>query len=350
MTFIPDETIKKVETLIKEQMYCRDIPGLAVGIVSNHELIFQRGYGWADHGHKKKMTADAIFHMASISKLFTATAVMQLVEQGILELDKPFVNYLPDFNPQQSLVKQITIRQLLSHTSGMPDCEDYEWELAREDDTALHEYVLGQSGMMLLSQPGERFNYSNIAYEILGDIVSIQSGVSFDNYCKQNLLNQMEMLSSDFIKGRVDQNRLVTPHVKDAENKICVSPVFPYNRAHGPSSTLYATVEELSRFACSIMQVWQGKNVPVLKHQTLMTMLTPQASIKEAEQIGLGWFISQYADETFYGHEGNDIGFRTTFAMIPSKGLAMIVLANLQTASTRKIMRGIYDIVFSEMK
>ncbi|SMP37976.1 serine hydrolase domain-containing protein [Anoxynatronum buryatiense] len=345
MKTMQDNIVKEIDQMIKDQMYYRDIPGLSIGIVLNHELKLQKGYGWADYALNKEMSADAIFHMASISKLFTATAVMQLVEQRVLDLNKPFIRYLPDFKPEQPMVNEITLKQMLSHTSGMPDCDDYEWELAREDEAALHEYVMSQTDISLVSQPGERFNYSNIAYEILGDIVRYQSGISFDDYCWQYLLNPLEMKSSHFIMKMVDQQRLVSPHIKDDDNKIRVSPVFPYNRAHGPSSTLYSTVEELSRFACSMMTLWQRKHSPVLKYNTLMTMLTPEAKIKEEEQIGLGWFISQYDQQTFYGHEGNDIGFRTTFAMIPSKGLAIIVLANLQTASTRKIMRGIYDII-----
>ncbi|MDW7678717.1 MAG: serine hydrolase, partial [Bacillota bacterium] len=119
--------------------------------------------------------------------------------------------------------------------------------------------------------------------------------------------------------------------------------VFPYHRAHGPSSTLYSTVKELSLFAAAMMDTLEKKREDIIAPATLKTMMSYQAVIKSGERIGLGWFISDYADQLFYGHEGNDIGFRTTFAMIPQKRTAIIVLANLQTASTRKIMRTIYD-------
>jgi CubicO group peptidase (beta-lactamase class C family) len=153
----------------------------------------------------------------------------------------------------------------------------------------------------------------------------------------------MGMHQSDFLKERVSPDRLVQPHTKDRDNQVKVSEVFPYHRAHGPSSTLYSTVEELGLFAAAMMDIFEGSREDIIAPATMNTMITHQAVIKSGERIGLGWFISDYADQLFYGHEGNDIGFKTTFAIIPKQRTAIIVLANLQTASTRKIMRTIYD-------
>ena len=343
MKSLTPSSIRQMERAIEQHMYFIDIPGLAVCLLADKELVYVNGFGMADLSANKRMTSGAIFHMASISKLFTATAVMQLHEQGKLDIDAPVQDYLKGFIPFSSAFGSITIRQMLSHTAGIPDCEDYEWEFPRYDDQALHDYVMSQTEMRLLSEPGKRFFYSNIAYEMLGELIQGLSGLTFEDYCKKYLFIPMGMLQSDFLKERVSSGRLVQPHIKDRANQVKVSDVFPYHRAHGPSSTLYSTVEELSLFAAAMMDTLEGKRKDIIAPATLKTMLTYQAVIKSGERIGLGWFISDYADQLFYGHEGNDIGFRTTFAMIPQKRTAIIVLANLQTASTRKIMRTIYD-------
>ncbi|MDW7678209.1 MAG: serine hydrolase domain-containing protein, partial [Bacillota bacterium] len=215
MKSLTPSSIRKMERAIEQHMYFNDIPGLAVCLLADNELVYVNGFGMADLSANKKMTSGAIFHMASISKLFTATAVMQLHEQGKLDIDTPVLHYLKDFIPSSSTFSRITIRQMLSHTSGIPDCEDYEWESPRYDDQALHDYVMAQNEMHLLSEPGKRFFYSNIAYEMLGVVIQIQAGLTFEDYCKKFLFLPMGMLQSDFLKSRISSNKLAQPHIKD---------------------------------------------------------------------------------------------------------------------------------------
>jgi CubicO group peptidase (beta-lactamase class C family) len=346
MTTLHTTTIQEMEKTIESQLFYKDIPGLSVGIFFQNEMIYGKGFGVTDLSKKTPMTTEAVFHMASISKIFTATAVMQLAEKGLVSIDLPILRYLPELRiPSHELyLKDITIRQMLSHTAGLPDCEDYEWDQPRVDEGALSDYVLSLKNLQLIATPGSSFIYSNIAYEMLGYLIEVITGGTFEDYCKKNIFKPAGMKLTDFRKNSVDETKLVQPHIKNSANHVLTSPVFPYNRAHAPSSTLYSNVQELGIFTGLMMNTLKGTAHSILQPVTLNQMLTPQASIKKDEQIGLGWFISEYHGIRFYGHEGHDIGFRTTFAMIPDESLSLIVLANLETASTRKIMRLLFDL------
>jgi len=343
MTSLNRHQLTDLKNRIKEQMFNLDIPGLAAGVWIDDKTVFEEAFGFSDVKNMRLLKTRDIFHMASISKLFTATAVMQLHEKGLLNTGHKVMDYLPGFQPSEKTFRKVTIKQMLSHTSGLPDCEDYDWDHARFDDQALGDYVKAQENLRFIHQPGETFLYSNIVYEILGHVVQVVSGMSFEAYCTQHIFNPAGMKHSDFLKANVPENLLVKPHVKDENKKVINSDVFPYNRSHGPSSTLYATMEDLFIFSKVVLETLAGHRKDVLKQDTLHGMLQAQTSIKKDEAVGLGWFLSDYQEKRFIGHEGNDIGFRTTFALIPASKISIVVLANLQKASTRKLMRMLYD-------
>lgn len=143
------------------------VEGLAIGIVKD-EQIFADGFGVKSIETQEPVTANSLFHIASISKTFVATAIVQLAEQGKLELGAPLITYLPDFILADERYRQITVRQMLSHTSGMPDTDDYGWAHPEYDDQALERYVRSLADEKLIAAPGEKFAYSNIGYEVLG--------------------------------------------------------------------------------------------------------------------------------------------------------------------------------------
>ena len=147
------------------------VAGMAIGIVKDGQ-VYAEGFGVKDITTREPVTANSLFHLASISKTFVATAVMQLVERGKLELDTPLITYVPDFVLDDDRFRQITVRQMLSHTSGMPDTDDYGWDRPEYDDRALERYVHSLANEKLIAAPGEKFSYSNIAYEVLGLLVA----------------------------------------------------------------------------------------------------------------------------------------------------------------------------------
>lgn len=191
--------------------------------------------------------------MASITKPFVATAIVQLLEQDKLSLDDPIAKHLPYFKLADGRFDSLTIRQFLTHSSGMPDVADYHWEEPEYDEGALERYVRGLADQVLLFAPGQEFSYSNMAFEVLGDLIAKVSGQSFESYVKEHILLPLGMNDSSILIRDVDPALLANGHVPADGGKVRVSKHYAYNRSHGPSSTLHSNVVELSRWAMANM-------------------------------------------------------------------------------------------------
>ena len=138
---IKEKIIKDLDRVINDYVGMEFVPGLSVGVVYNNEVLYTKGFGVKNIETKELVDENSLFHMASVSKTFVATGIMQLVEQGKINLDECLIEYLPYFKLRDDRYKKITIRQLLSHISGMPDEDDYEWDKAQYDEEALERYV-----------------------------------------------------------------------------------------------------------------------------------------------------------------------------------------------------------------
>ena len=341
-----NKQMAELENYIKKEMFYKDIPGIAISIPKDHQIIYTKGYGVTSVESGQLVTPKTIFHMASITKTFVSMAIMQLWELNKIDLSGTINDYLPYFKMKDKRYEKITISQLLSHTSGMPDCKDYEWDHAEYDAGALERYVKSLSDMVLLDEPGNRFKYSNIAYEILGDIISKISGEAFEDYVYWHILQPLQMVDSTLLLQNTKSEALARPHVKNEEKKVVLSKIFPYNRKHGPSSTLYSNVIDMSRWIRVHIHRGELASQRLLKPSTTDLIWSPITSIPcEGQEMGLGWFIGNLSGMKVLGHEGCDIGFRTSFGLLPDINLGVIVLANAHYASTKKIMYEAINII-----
>ncbi|WZL72583.1 serine hydrolase [Clostridiaceae bacterium 35-E11] len=338
------KNVKQLEAWIEKMMFFQDIPGLAIGATKGSDILYAKGFGVMNIDTQEPVTDQTIFHMASITKLFVATAVMQLAEQKKVDLHKRVIDYIPYFRIQDDRYKKITVLQLLSHTSGMPDCLDYGWDKPEYDEGALERYVRGLKKLSLLNNPGEKFTYSNIGYEILGHLVAVISGESFENYIQCHILNPLRMHDSTLATYERKLQILASPHIKTKEKKVIISKIFPYHRAHAPSSTLTSNIVDMCCWARANLNKGAFNDIRILKASSYDHLWRPIANIKfQQEEIGIGWFLSRYHDRKIMGHEGSDIGFRTSFAIMPQEDLAVCVMANIDRASTKKIMKNVFD-------
>jgi CubicO group peptidase (beta-lactamase class C family) len=144
-----------IEDAIGSIMKFFELPGLAVGIVKKGETVYARGFGVKNIATREPVTPSSLFHMASISKTFVCTAIMQLIEKGKISLSASVVTYLPYFKLDDDRYTSITIQQMLSHLSGMPDVESYDWDQPEYDDGALERYVRSLNHKKLISAPGK---------------------------------------------------------------------------------------------------------------------------------------------------------------------------------------------------
>src|SRR5687768_7739053 len=172
------------------------LPGLAVGVLVDSHVVYRAGFGTTRFGGGQPVTPSTLFHMASITKPFVATAVVQLSNAGKVDLDAPVTRYVPYFRMKDSRAPAITVRQLLTHTAGMPDVTDYRWNYPEYDEQSLERWIRGLADSALIAAPGERWQYSNIAFELLADVVAKVSGELFENYVLKGILTPPAMRES----------------------------------------------------------------------------------------------------------------------------------------------------------
>jgi CubicO group peptidase (beta-lactamase class C family) len=268
--------VQQLQPLLEQFVQWQEIPGLAIGIVENHQLVYARVFGVKHLGRPADpLTTRSLFHMASITKPFVGTAIMQLVERGIVDLDAPVVKYLPYFRLADDRYTQITVRQMVTHTSGMPDVDDYEWDKPQYDDGALERYVRSLTDQKLLFAPGERVQYSNMAFEVLGDVVAKASGESFDENVQRHILAPLQMTDSTLLLNQANPTLLTWGHELDEQGVPVPSRVFPYNRMHSPSSNLHSNVLDMARWAIANMNRGELEGHRILQASTHDMMWRP---------------------------------------------------------------------------
>jgi CubicO group peptidase (beta-lactamase class C family) len=334
----PQSIDAEIDNYLSEQVKTAGIPGLAVAVVRDGDVVFSRAYGVCKLGTDEKLTPNHIFHFASVSKPFVATAIVQLAERGKLELDDPVVKHLPYFRLADERYRDVTIRQMLNHTAGMPDVEDYEWDRPQFDDEAAERYVRSMSAERLLWAPGSSFEYSNMAFDALGDLIAKVSGVSFEEYIRINILEPIGMVDSSFVYPQIDEALRTTGHVDDPAS---ASAVYPYNRRHAPSSTLNSSVAEMTRWMLVNLNRGELDGRRILREESYDLLWTSTTE----HTIGLSWFLYEEADVREILHSGSDLGFRSYIVLLPDDGIGIVLASNWQQTDAEEVIYGVVDLI-----
>jgi CubicO group peptidase (beta-lactamase class C family) len=164
---------------------------------------------------------------------------------------------------------------MVTHTSGMPDVEDYEWAKPQYDDGALQRYVRSLSNQKLIFASGTDFRYSNMAFEVLGDLIAKVSGESFDDYVQHHILTPLKMRDSTLLIKKTDPRLMTWGHERDKDGHVFPSKVYPYNRMHSPSSNLHSNVEDMARWALANLNHGELDGRRILNEQTYDIMWKP---------------------------------------------------------------------------
>jgi len=181
----------------------------------------------------------------------------------------------------------------------------------------------------LVYAPGERFYYSNTAFDVLGDVIAKASGQTFETYIAEKILLPLGMENSTFLKEKVHPGLRTTPHVNVPYTEI--SPVYPYHRAYAPSGSLHSSVAKLSNWAIANLNKSEFNKKKILQPSNHALLWYPQARVNEDDpdsQVGLSWFIGQFKGHPTISHSGGDVGFTTNLFLLPGKSLGVVVLAN----------------------
>jgi len=361
----------RFDALIEQGLKDDPMPGFAVGIVQHGRLVYGRGFGvrvWNDT--QKPVMPDTLFHMASITKPFVATAVMQLWEQGKVDLDAPVTKYVPYFRIADPRAAKITVRQMLTHSSGMPDVDDYQWNHPQTDDGALERYVrsLATNNLKLLFDPGTSFAYSNMAFEVIGDLIAKVSGVTFEAYVEANILRPLGMSASTMLLSKASPSLLAQGYTHPrggGYSSIKPVPAYPFNRAHSPSSDLMSSVVDMSRWAMANLNRGELDGKRILKSSTYDLLWKPALEVefcrganhtdcrKPGGSVGLSWFIGDHQGHASISHSGGDDGFITYLLLVPDADMALVLMCNSDHAGIslpQKVVQECWRVVEDSLK
>lgn len=310
-----------------------EIVGLSLGIVKEGKMFLSKGYGFSEINTNALVNELTNFGTASISKLFTASAIMQLHEKGLININHPVVEYIPQFKMRGRRYRNITIRQMLNHTSGIPDVWFYHWKNPKNDSDAIRNFVIGLKRRSLRFEPGARYKYSNIAYNVLGYLIEEVTREKFEDYISKNILSPLKMDYSSFYLNKINANRRSTPHVKALlTRKVKRSKVYPYNRQHNPCGGLQSCSFDLCKWMIHNIEVSSGRKLGfrVLNDSLLNSMWTSTYSFKDKRtSIGLGWWIYDHQSLGKYVfHTGWDTGIASILLFFPKHQFGLVILTN----------------------
>jgi CubicO group peptidase (beta-lactamase class C family) len=311
---------------IEGQIAYRGLPGIAVGVVSDQELVWFKGFGFADIKAKLPMTATTKFRMGSNSKLFTAIAIMQLREKGKLGLDDPVVKYLPWFKakPAGDDDGPITIEQLLSHSSGLQRDAGDHWTSYKfpTSDELQRLYTDRQAAFA----PSVRWKYSNLAYAVAGLVVEKVSGERWADYVEQNIFKPLEMNGTSVDK---DVSGLAVPYgrrMPDGSRE-----VLPFVDARGMAAATGITsdVEDMAKFISAQFRRGPRGGAQIVSSGSWREMLRVR-SVEENwnSGTGLGFDVQRVKDKTYIGHGGGYPGNTTQTLIQLDDKVGVIVLTN----------------------
>jgi CubicO group peptidase (beta-lactamase class C family) len=310
-------------------------PGLTAAVVRGGRVIYEGAVGVRRLGGDQELTPNHVFHFASVSKPFVATAIVQLVEAGKLSLDDRVTDHLPYFRLADERYRSITIQQMLNHTAGMVDVPDYEWGSPQFDEGAAERYVREMAVDGMLWGPGEGIRYSNKAFDALGDVIAKVAGVSFEEYVRANILAPIGMDESSFIHPEIDEELRTSGHVGSPAR---VSDVYPYNRRHAPSSTLNSSVSQMTRWMLVNLGWGELDGTRILRRESYDLLWTATTDSREdGLSVGLSWFLLEEEGHRVVMHGGGDTGFRSYILLMPDDDIGVVIASNWSNTNTEEI-------------
>lgn len=313
----------------------KESPGAAVAVVQNGAIIYKKGYGMAHLEYDIPNSPSTVFHIASVSKQFTAFSILLLEKAGKLSLDDDIRKYIPEV---PDFGKTITLRHLANHTSGLRD----QWNLLamagwRLDDVITKEHVLKLVSKQkeLNFNPGEEFVYCNTGFTLLAEVVARVSGQSFAEFTQANIFSPLKMKSTLFYDDheKIVKNRAYSYYENNGYKKSVLS------YANVGATSLFTTAEDLSLWA---LNFWN----PVVGDTAIIRKLNTLADLNNGKTFGgaLGQFVGQYKGLNEIQHGGADAGYRSFLTRFPDEKFAVVVLSNAAEFNSGDMAHKVVDI------
>jgi CubicO group peptidase (beta-lactamase class C family) len=309
--------------------------GLAVGVVRDGRLAFFHGHGLADIASKTPITEDTVFRIASITKTFTAVAVMQLWEQGLIDLDAPANDYLRAYKliPARASFRPATVRHLLTHTAGIREVLHPSGLLRLRDlgETvklgrpvpSLAEYY--QGGLRIDAEPGNRFMYTNHGFATLGQIVEDVSGETLDRYLREHIFEPLGMADTDLVRSERVKSHLATGYDLRSDGARAVT---DYEVVTVGGGAAYSTTRDMARYVEALLSGGANEHGSVLKPATMATMFEPHYQPDpRVPGNGLAFFRANLGGHLAVEYDGILPGFDSQIFLAPNDGVGVMAFA-----------------------
>ena len=344
------QATRMFEEWVTAKMAYEKIPGMSAGLVIDQKLIWSKGFGYKDVESRTPATADTIYGICSISKLFTAISVMQQRDAGKLRLDDPIAQYLSYANLEQSSKDspEITIESLLTHSSGLPrESNQPYWSDPDFKFPTKEEIISGLTSQKMLYPSDRYFQYSNLGLTFAGEIVEQVSGKSFEDYVQDEILKPLELShTTPYLPKDQQGKELATGY--SALKRDGSRDVMPFYEAHGitPAAGFASNVKDLGSFASWQFRLLDKGGSDVLKASTLREMQHVHWVDPDWKTTwGLGFVVYRKDDKTFVGHSGACPGYYTAIVIFPDKKMAAIILVNAMNINSSGIAQQLLKIV-----
>ena len=321
VTALQSQSQENVIKSFLDNLNMNDFSGTVL-VAQDDSIIETRAYGLANIEHNIENRIDTKFNIASITKMFTAVATLQLYEQGKLDLKAPIGNYLPDY-PNKIVRDSITIHQLLTHTSGLNNF--YVTDLGKMNNLEYKEisdFVPLFVNDTLLSKPGTKYDYSGTGFVLLGLIIEEVSGENYYDYIRNNILEPAKMTATTEIEiDSIVKNKASGYTSQFGQNKVLKKNDYYLTKA-SPAGFYYSTAEDLFNFSKAL------RNYDLLKKETTELMFKPKVKGYNTH-LGYGIDIDQRYDQTILGHSGGWYGIHTELMDFMDDNYTIVILSNI---------------------
>jgi len=337
--------LRVIDTWLEAMRDYDRLPGISVAVVSDQDILFSRGYGLADVEKEIPAGPDTIYSICSISKLFTSIAIMRNRDAGRLRLEDPIADLLPWFDLEQQFEDSgpITVRSVLTHSSGLPREADYPYWTGPDFPFPTREQIKAKLGGQKTLYPASTyFQYSNLGLTMLGEVVAEVSGMPYDRYIRENILMPLRMVDTRTeLPESLWGGKLATGY--SALKRDGSRETVPFFQAEGikPAAGFSSTAEDLARFAAWQLRLLENGGEEILKASTLREMHRVHWIDPDWKTAwGLGFSVSEVDGRSMVGHGGSCPGYRTSLKIDPQKKWAFAAMINAQGASPDKYING----------
>ena len=315
----------ELERIVLAELEETKTPGAVVAIVQGATIVYQKGFGVSNVETAQSVAPEMLFRIGSMTKMYTAAALVSLAEEGKIDLNAPIGKYLEGAPPR---LASVTAHQLMSHTAGLADGAAL---FGKHDESALAEEVRGYKDSMFFTEPGEVFSYANPGYVIAGYLVERLSGDPYSRAIQKRVLDPLKMERSTFQPTIAMTYPFSVGHAgNDGEAARVLRPVED-NSQIWPAGFLFSNVHDLARFAIAFMNGGHIDGKPALSAKLIERLSTPNAPVQsqfDGASYGYGLLVREYRGVRLAEHGGTTTSFASDFVMAPAHRVAVIVLAN----------------------